>query len=200
MEITRIIFYSFSALALFSAAMMVLCKNPVKALLCLGLVFCAYAGLWVLLQAEFLAMILVLVYVGAIMVLFLFVVMMLDIEKSVLKEGRTFYFLLGIAAYFIMSGLLLYIVNPTLFGVEYYPEPMARSYSLNNLGLLLYTEYLYPFIIAGVLLLVAMIAAIALTLRKRPHSKKVVDLAAIQKTSKANRLRIVSMPSFREIP
>ncbi len=197
MEITRIIFYSFSALALLSACMMVLLKNPVKALLCLALVFCAYAGLWVVLQAEFLAMILVLVYVGAIMVLFLFVVMMLDVEKVILKQRLRAYAPMGILIYLMMSFSLIYMVKST-FGAQTYLQPMNVGYSLDNLGLLLYTEYLYPLILAGVLLLLAMIAAIALTLRKRPHSK-VVDLSTVSKVSKANRLRIIAMPSSREI-
>ncbi len=189
MPIERIIFYSFCSLALLSAAMMVMLRNPVKALLCLALVFVCNAALWLLLRAEFLSMILVLVYVGAIMVLFLFVVMMIDIESVELQKGLTRYFPLGIGAYLLMSVLLLYVVNATIFGLKGYPYPDQVPYSLKNLGVALYTDYLYALIVAGVLLLLAMIAAISLSFRKRENNKA-IDPSLQMKANKANRLRL----------
>ena len=189
MEIERIIFYSFSSLALLSAGMMLMLRNPVKALLCLALVFVCNAALWLLLRAEFLSMILVLVYVGAIMVLFLFVVMMIDIESVELQKGLTRYFPLGISAYLLMSVLLLYVVGATIFGLKRYPYPDQVPYSLHTLGVALYTDYLYPLIVAGVLLLLAMIAAISLSFRKREHNKAIYPSLQM-KASKANRLRL----------
>ena len=189
MEIERIIFYSFSSMALLSAGMMVMLRNPVKALLCLALVFVCNAALWLLLRAEFLSMILVLVYVGAIMVLFLFVVMMMDIESVELQKGLTRYFPLGIGAYLLMSVLLLYVVNATIFGLKRYPYPDQVPYSLKNLGVALYTDYLYPLIVAGVLLLLAMIAAISLSFRKRENNKA-IHPSLQMKANKANRLRL----------
>jgi NADH-quinone oxidoreductase subunit J len=189
MPIERIIFYSFSLLALLSAGMMVMLRNPVKALLSLALVFVCNAGLWLLLSAEFLSMILILVYVGAIMVLFLFVVMMIDIESVELQKGLTRHLPLGIVAYLLMSVLLLYVVGSTIFGLKRYPYPHQMPYSLKNLGVALYTDYLYPLTIAGVLLLLAMIAAISLSFRKRDNNKA-IDPSLQMKASKGNRLRL----------
>ncbi|MBP6104039.1 MAG: NADH-quinone oxidoreductase subunit J [Gammaproteobacteria bacterium] len=189
MPIERIIFYSFSLLALLSAGMMVMLRNPVKALLSLALVFVCHAALWLLLRAEFLSMILVLVYVGAIMVLFLFVVMMIDIESAIFQKGFTRYFPLGIGTYLLMSVLLLYVVSANTFGLKRYPYPDQAPYSLHTLGVTLYTDYLYPLVVAGVLLLLAMIAAISLSFRKRENNKA-IDPSLQIKASKANRLRL----------
>ncbi len=197
MPLENIIFYSFSVLALISAAMMVILRNPVKALLCLALVFVCNAVLWLLLRAEFLSMILILVYVGALMVLFLFVVMMIDIESTVLQRSLTRYFPLGIIAYLLMSAMLLYIVHPFMVGSTYARNPHSMpNHSLYTLGLLLYTDYLYPLVVAGVLLLVAMVAAISLSF-KRKANNKAIDPSLQMKANKANRLRFATKDPSR---
>ncbi len=202
MELTfqQLVFYGFSALLITSALMVILVRNSVKAVLFLVLCFVSTAGLWMLLQAEFLAVALVLVYVGAVMVLFLFVVMMLDVNFAAARHGfsRLLPMAIVVAAGFLY--LLYWIVGEHNFGLEHYaaPEPLEEGYSnVRELGKKLYTDYFYPFELAAVILLVAMVAAISLTFRgKRSRKSQNVDKQV--KVSKADRLRIISYDSHQD--
>lgn len=169
-NIQPLIFYAFSLLAIFAASMVVISKNPVRAVLFLVLTFFATAGLWMLLQAEFLAVTLVLVYVGAVMVLFLFVVMMLDVELTAVREGFSRFLPLGLLVAALVVFGLVFAVGAKQFGAHIVPIPALQAANFNQveqLGILLYTEFLYPLELSGVLLLVAIIAAISLTFRGR---------------------------------
>ena len=174
MNLEQIIFYAFSAVAIFAALMVIVSKHPVRAVLFLVLTFFATAGLWMFLEAEFLSVTLVLVYVGAVMVLFLFVVMMLDVELASIREGFARYLPLGLAVSAVVTVGLIYVVGAKNFGLDKIPlpkSPVGIGYSnVQALGTELYTHYLYPFLLAGVLLLVAMVAAISLTFRGRRES------------------------------
>lgn len=200
MNFQDIIFYIFSAILIVSALGVVTSRNPVYSALLLVLSFITCAGLWLLLEAEFLAITLVLVYVGAVMVLFLFVVMMLDINLAQLREGFWRWFPVGgIIALVIVAEIAL-IMSGSYFGLEEMPAPDPKSADYSNtkeLGRLLYTEYVYAFELAAVLLLVAMVAAIALTLRQR-EDKKSLDVAKQVSVKKSERLRIVAMPAEKK--
>ncbi len=170
MALEQIVFYFFSTILVASATLVVTLRNPVFCALSLVLAFFTSAGIWILLEAEFLALTLVLVYVGAVMVLFLFVVMMLDVNLTVLREGFARYLPFGLVIAIIVAAQLAFIVSPEEFGLEAMPAPAPHPEGYSNtreIGMVLYTEYLYPFEIASVILVVAIIAAIALTLRKR---------------------------------
>jgi NADH-quinone oxidoreductase subunit J len=191
----KIIFYIFAAIMVFGASMVITVRNPVRAALFLVLTFFASAAIWILLEAEFLAIVLVLVYVGAVMVLFLFVVMMLDINLARLKEGFIHYLPLGIAVAVLMAAMMILAVGPEYFGLAKVaaPTPHTADYSnTRELGDILYTVYVYPFEIAAVILLVAIVAAIALTLRRRPNVKvqKPEEQVAVKRN---DRVRMVSM-------
>jgi NADH-quinone oxidoreductase subunit J len=192
------LFYVFSAILLFAAFRVITARSPVYAALYLVLAFFTAACVWMLLKAEFLAISLVLVYVGAVMVLFLFVVMMLDVNVDALREGFWKHFpaagLVGVVIAFEMAAVLL-----GGFRVSDAPQADAAMLKLGNtklLGIEVYTQYLYPLQIAAVLLLVAIIAAIALTLRRRKDSKY-VDPGEQLKARKADRVRIIKMPPER---
>ncbi len=164
------IFYLFSTVLVLSAVAVITVRNPVFAALSLVLAFFTSAAIWILLEAEFLALTLILVYVGAVMVLFLFVVMMLDINLTVLREGFTRYLPVGLLVAIILVAQLGYIVGPARFGLDKFPAPTPHDAAYSNtkeLGSVLYTEYLLAFELAAVILVVAIVAAIALTLRKR---------------------------------
>ena len=200
MNFQDIIFYFFSAVLIASALGVVTVRNPVYSALLLVLAFVTSAGLWLLLEAEFLAITLVLVYVGAVMVLFLFVVMMLDINLDKLREGFWKWFPLGGVVALVMVVEIAMIMFGKHFSLEEMPapEPKAADYSnTKELGRVLYTEYVYAFELAAVLLLVAMVAAIALTLRHR-EDKKSLDIAKQVSVKKEDRLRIVSMPADKK--
>lgn len=170
MTFEELVFYCFSAVLIISATLVVTLRNPVFCALSLVLAFFTSAGIWVLLEAEFLALTLMLVYVGAVMVLFLFVVMMLDINLTVLREGFARYLPFGLVVAIVMVAQLALIVGPKQFGLDkmLVPLPHGADYSnTEEIGSVLYTIYLYPFEIASVILLVAIIAAIALTHRRR---------------------------------
>ena len=191
----KIIFYIFAAIMVFGASMVITVRNPVRAVLFLVLTFFASAAIWILLEAEFLAIVLVLVYVGAVMVLFLFVVMMLDINLARLKEGFIHYLPLGIAVAILMAAMMVLAVGPKYFGLDKIAAPARHAADYSNtreLGDLLYTVYVYPFEIAAVILLVAIVAAIALTLRHRPNvkSQRPEDQVAVKRK---DRVRMVSM-------
>lgn len=195
MGVELVTFYVFAAILVFAATMVVTVRNPVFAALFLVLAFFTSAGIWILLEAEFLALTLVLVYVGAVMVLFLFVVMMLDINLAVLKEGFTKYMPVGLIVAIALVIQLAMIVGPEQFGLDKVesPVPHAADYSnTKELGRVLYTVYLYPFEIASVILLVAIIAAIALTLRKR-RDKYLMPPEEQVAVKRADRVRLVKM-------
>ncbi len=169
MDIQSAFFYVFSAVLLFAAFRVITARNPVHAALFLVLAFFQASGIWMLLKAEFLSITLVLVYVGAVMVLFLFVVMMLDINLDTLRQGFWRHFPLA-ASLGAVVALELAAVLMGGFRISDVPA-QGDLPNTQELGQLLYTEYLYPVEVAAVILLVAMIAAIALTLRKRKDSK-----------------------------
>jgi NADH-quinone oxidoreductase subunit J len=190
MDFALILFYAFGALLLGSALLVVMVRNPVHAALFLVLAFVTAAALWMLLYAEFLAITLVLVYVGAVMVLFLFVVMMLDINIDLLREGfwrnAPLAALVGLLMAFEMAALLLRGSK----GVAAVGAPAVNASNTKALGAVLYTDYVFPFELAAVILLVAIIAAIALTLRHRKETK--YQSPATQLAVKSTeRLRIV---------
>lgn len=195
MGIEKFIFYVFALLMIASATMVITVRNPVRAALFLVLTFFSSAIIWMLLEAEFLAIALVLVYVGAVMVLFLFVVMMLDINIARLREGFIRYLPFGAAVALLMAGMIVSVVGPGHFGLDKIAEPARHMANYNNtheLGSVLYTQYVYPFEIAAVILLVAIVAAIALTLRRRPTTKyqKPEEQISVRRD---DRVRLVSM-------
>jgi NADH-quinone oxidoreductase subunit J len=198
--IEAIIFYVFAAMTVASATAVVTVRNPIHAALFLVLAFFTSAIIWMTLEAEFLAIILVLVYVGAVMVLFLFVVMMLDINIARLREGFIQYLPIGIGVAVVMLLLMLGVVTGDIFSSEAMSEPAAKAADYSNtkaLGSVLYTEYVFAFEVAAVILLVAIVAAISLTMRKRPQTKYQKPSDQI-KVRKADRLRIVKMPPSSE--
>ncbi|MDP1927995.1 MAG: NADH-quinone oxidoreductase subunit J [Thiobacillus sp.] len=200
MTYTTAIFYFFAAILVFAGLRVITARNPVHAALFLVLAFFTAAGLWMLLEAEFLAITLVLVYVGAVMVLFLFVVMMLDINLDKLREGFWDYLpLAGFVSVLLMTEMALILGSRHFgLGVMATPEPHPAAYSnTKELGRLLYTDYVYAFELAAVILLVAIVAAIALTLRRRKDSKY-IDPAEQVKVKRNDRLRIVKMQAVKK--
>ncbi len=173
MSSQQVIFYIFSAILLFSGVMVITSRHPVRGVLFLVLCFFASSALWMMVQAEFLALVLIFVYVGAVMTLFLFVVMMLNIDLVPLRESFVRYLPLGILVMTLLVALMLMVMGPQYFGLSHYKMTMnAANYSnVKQLGRVLYTYYTYPFEIAAMLLLVAIIAAISLAFRGRHGSK-----------------------------
>ncbi|HSI95699.1 MAG: NADH-quinone oxidoreductase subunit J [Methylophilaceae bacterium] len=193
------VFYALAAILLFAGLRVITTRNPVQAALFLVLAFFTAAGIWLLLEAEFLAIVLVLVYVGAVMVLFLFVVMMLDINLDKLREGFWDYAPLAGFVGVLMALEMVMVLGSKHFGYAV-PEKHGADYSNTaELGRLLYTDYVYPFEIASVILLVAIVAAIALTLRRRVGIKH-NDPAKQVQVKRADRIRMVSMPAEKDEP
>jgi NADH-quinone oxidoreductase subunit J len=194
------LFYIFSAVLLLAALRVITARSTVHAVLFLVLAFFSASCIWMLLQAEFLAITLVLVYVGAVMVLFLFVVMMLDINTDRLRQGFWRHLTLaGLVGVVIALEMALVLMRG--FRLQA-PVSTAKALEVGNtrlLGIELYTQYLYPLQLAAVLLLVAIIAAIALTLRARKDSRH-MDPSQQVRARKADRLRIVKMPAVVETP
>ncbi len=195
------LFYVFSAVLLLASFRVITARSTVHAALFLVLAFFSAACIWMLLRAEFLAIALVLVYVGAVMVLFLFVVMMLDINSDQFREGFWKHFpvagMVGVVIALEMAFVLMRGFQPSQA-----PVPDAKALQMGNtrlLGIEMYTHYLYPLQIAAVLLLVAIIAAIALTLRRRKDSRS-QDPGQQVRAKKADRLRLVKMPPVVETP
>jgi NADH-quinone oxidoreductase subunit J len=193
-----VVFYVFAGILLLSALRVITARNPVHAALALVLAFFTAAGIWLLLRAEFLAITLVLVYVGAVMVLFLFVVMMLDVNLERLREG--FWKNLPTAA--VVGGVMAFEMVAMLasrhFGTATGTRVVPPDYSnTKELGRVLYTQYVYAFEIAAVILLVAIIAAIALTLRRRKDTKA-QDPARQVAARREERVRLVQMPSEKD--
>lgn len=197
MSYELLLFWVFGAVMVAAATAVITVRNPVHAALFLVLTFFTSAAIWLLMEAEFLAIALVLVYVGAVMVLFLFVVMMIDINIARMREGFARYLPVGIVVAVVMAVEMFLVVGAKNFGFDRF-GPMQRhgaDYSnTEQLATVLYTEFYYPFEVAGVILLVAILAAITLTLRKRPDSKY-QDPSRQVRVSKSDRLRIVKMPS-----
>ena len=200
MDFKTALFYVFAAIMILASTRVITAKNPVHAALFLVLAFFNAAGIWMLLKAEFLAIVLVLVYVGAVMVLFLFVVMMLDINIDKLREGFWGYLPLatGIGALIVLE--MAMVLWRSFLSFE--QQPAAASASMGTtkaLGKLIYTQYVYAFEIAGTILLVAIIAAVALTLRRRKDSKH-FDPGQAVRVKRNDRLRIVKMDAVVERP
>lgn len=191
------VFYVLAAMLVFAASMVITVRNPVHAALFLVLAFFTSAGLWLLLEAEFLAIALVLVYVGAVMVLFLFVVMMLDINLAPLREGFTRYLPVGALVAAVVVVELALVVGSGRFGLESMPAPERQGPEYSNtkaLGGVLYTDYVYPFEVAAVILLVAIVAAIVLTMRRRAGVKYQRPEEQVR-VRREDRVRLVSMAS-----
>jgi NADH-quinone oxidoreductase subunit J len=190
-----IFFSTFALIVILSAIGVILSRNPVYSALFLVLAFVTSAVLWMLLEAEFLAVVLVLVYVGAVMVLFLFVIMMLDINVETMKEGLTRYAPVGVLVALVMAAELatvFWIRNAGLPVLENPPPNPAGYSNTKELGSILYTEYVYAFELASFVLLLAIVAAIVLTMRRRP-GLKVQDITAQVRVRREDRVRLVSM-------
>lgn len=192
-----IFFYAFAGLLVISAFRVVTARNPVHAALFLVLAFFCASGLWMLLKAEFLSLALILVYVGAVMVLFLFVVMMLDLDiENLRRDYKKFLpvaFLMGAVIVLELSIVLIRSFVGTTTPVQPMLEEMATS-NTHALGMLIFVDYVYAFEVAGVILLVAIIAAVALTLRNRKDSKS-QNIHQQVNVNSADRMRIVKMDS-----
>ena len=203
MDVKTALFYAFSAVLLFAGFRVITARNPVHAALYLVLAFFQAAMIWMLLKAEFLSITLVLVYVGAVMVLFLFVVMMLDIDMDSVRTGFWKHFPLA-AGMAVLIALEMAAVLLKGFGLRDEPQAVADASAaqVSNtqaLGQLLYTEYVYPLEVAAAILLVAMIAAIALTLRQRKDSKFVSPSDQVRVKSK-DRLSVLKMAATQVAP
>jgi len=196
MEFKTFVFYFVSAILVFASLRVVTSRNPVHAALFLVLAFFSASGVWMLLQAEFLAISLVLVYVGAVMVLFLFVVMMLDINIDRLREGFWSYLPLG-----SIIALLMVLEMGLVLGGSYFdlfeksvPQSGASESNVQAIGRLMFTDYVYPFELASVILLVGIVAAIALTYRGKKENKAVSPSKQVFVKAK-DRLRVLQMPA-----
>ena len=195
-----VVFYLFGAMIVGAGIGVITARNPVHASMFLVLAFVSCAFLWMLLEAEFLAIVLVLVYVGAVMVLFLFVVMMLDVKIEQVRAGFTRYAPLGIAVVLLIVAQLGYVVWVRTQDMNFMSEPPRAPADYSNteaLGSVLYTEYVYPFELAAVLLLVAIVAAITLTMRKRP-GLKVQDVARQVSVRREDRVRLVKVDAEKD--
>ena len=199
MGFEKFLFYVFALVLVFAAVRVITVRNPVHAALFLVLAFFTSAALWLLIEAEFLAIVLVLVYVGAVMVLFLFVIMMLDINVAPLREGFIRYLPVGAAVALIIVIEMALVVGSSYFSTDQF-SLVARAADYSNtkeLGGVLYTFYVYPFEIASVILLVAIIAAISLTMRRR-EGTKYQNPAQQVRVSRDDRVRLVRMASEKK--
>ena len=200
MEFKTFVFYFLAAIMVFAALKVITARNPVHAALYLVLTFFNAGGLWLLLQAEFLAITLVMVYVGAVMVLFLFVVMMLDINLDRLREGFWSYLPVGALVGVLMLVEMVMILGGPYFGLDAMPAPPAAAETYSNtreLGRVLYTDYVYAFELASLVLLVAMVAAVALTLRKREGLKYIQPSQQVSVT-REGRVELVKMQAEKQ--
>lgn len=200
MNIEAIFFWVFAAILCGAALRVITAKNPVHAVLFLVLSFFSSAALWLMLRAEFLAISLVLVYVGAVMVLFIFVVMMLDIDIEKMRAGMRSYLPVGL----LVGGLMALEMLLVILKVFWLPGVPQAQYpaQYNNtmaLGGMLYTEYVYPFEIAAVILLIAIVAAIALTLRRRKDTRQ-LDPSVQLRVKRQDRVKLVSIPAIASDP
>ncbi|MBB1074306.1 NADH-quinone oxidoreductase subunit J [Rhodoferax sp. 4810] len=198
MGFEKLLFYIFAAVTLFAASMVITRRNPVLSALYLVMAFVSSAALWLLLEAEFLGIVLILVYVGAVMVLFLFVVMMLNIDVATLRARFIHYLPLGLIVAGIMVFDMFLVLGPADFGLDQFAKPQSQPADYNNtaaLGQILYTTYLYQFEIAAVILLVAIVAAIRLTLRHRPETKYQDPSNQVRVRKGSDRVRLITMPA-----
>ena len=200
MEFKTFIFYFLAVIMVFAALRVITSRNPVQAALFLVLTFFNAAGIWLLLNAEFLAMTLVLVYVGAVMVLFLFVVMMLDINLDRIRQGLWSYLPVGALIGILLLLEMVMVLGGSYFGLDAMPVPPAASQGYSNtreLGRVLYTDYVYAFELASLVLLVAMVSAVTLTLRKRKGIRYMApaDQVAVRRE---DRVELVKMQSENE--
>jgi len=202
MSFQLIVFYAFAAWLIFAALMVISSKNSVKAALFLVLSFASASAIWLLLEAEFLALSLIVVYVGAVMVLLLFVVMMMDVDYAALRQG----FVRKVPFAILISGgffaLLYSFINRGDFSAEIYNAPASKPADYSNikaLGQVLYEDYVIAFEVAAVILLVAIVAAIALTFRGRRNRKAQV-IAKQLAANKQNRLRVVKVEPVKPVP
>ena len=200
MEFKTFIFYFLTVIMVFAALRVITSRNPVQAALFLVLTFFNAAGIWLLLNAEFLAMTLVLVYVGAVMVLFLFVVMMLDINLDRIRQGFWSYLPVGALIGILLLLEMVMVLGGSYFGLDAMPVPPAASQGYSNtreLGRVLYTDYVYAFELASLVLLVAMVSAVTLTLRKRKGIRYMApaDQVAVRRE---DRVELVKMQSENE--
>ena len=194
MSFTGFLFYFFAIIQVFAAVRVITAKNPVHAALFLVLTFVSASALWLLLEAEFLGIVLVLVYVGAVMVLFLFVVMMLDINIAELRAGFISYLPVGLLVAVAMVVMMGLVLTQNIFQQE---APAPAALAENNteaLGSVLYTDYVYSFELAAVILLVAIVAAITLTMRRRPGTKH-QNISKQVRVRREDRIRLVDMKS-----
>ncbi len=196
MELTTSIFYAFALVLVLSALKVITAKNPVHSALFLVLSFFTAAAIWMLLKAEFLAILLVLVYVGAVMVLFLFVVMMIDIDiEHLRRDFWTYVPLASVVGALIIAEMAIVLVRNFIGTTVPVPANGSLEPGYSNtaaLGKLIYTDYIYAFEVAGIILLVAIIAAVALTLRRR-KDVKAQDVSAQLRTRRDDRVRLVPM-------
>jgi NADH-quinone oxidoreductase subunit J len=200
--LVQILFWVFAATLTVSALAMITVRNPVHAALLLVLCFFTSASIWLLIEAEFLAVVLILVYVGAVMVLFLFVVMMLDINVEELRRGITRYAWLGGVVAGVVVFQIVSVVWTRSLGVDVTAGAATKPADYSNtaeLGQKLYTEYVYSFELAAVLLLIAIIAAISLTMRKRANLKQ-QDVAKQVAVRREDRVRIVQVAAEKPAP
>jgi NADH-quinone oxidoreductase subunit J len=198
MNIQLLAFYFFAFFAVLGALLVISLRNPVHAVLSLVMTFFSVACIWMLLDAEFLALALIVVYVGAVMVLFLFVVMMLDIKVAVAREGFIRYLPVGIGVALIMLAEMIALIGVRAMQVAPPPNPATMHGESNVawIGQALYTHYLLPFEVAAVILTVGIVAAVALTLRQRTgvrHQSAAQQVAVVAR----DRVRLVSMPAER---
>lgn len=196
MEFKTFVFYFLATILVYASLRVVTLRNPVHAALHLILAFFSASGLWILLQAEFLAIALVLVYVGAVMVLFLFVVMMLDINLDRLREGFWSYLPLGSIVALLMVAEMSLVLGASYFDLLESGVPQTKSgfSNVQAVGRLLFTDYVYPFELASIILLVGIVAAVALTLRGKRKSKSVSPSQQVFVKAK-DRIRVLQMPS-----
>ncbi|NYE22969.1 NADH-quinone oxidoreductase subunit J [Pigmentiphaga litoralis] len=197
---TAILFYLFAAILVLAALRIITTRSPVTAAMHLVLAFFTAAMIWMLLKAEFLSILLVLVYVGAVMVLFLFVVMMLDIDTSKMREGFKSYLPVGLSVGAIMVVEMSFVLARAYWVPEAGPAPVAADFNNTRaIGIAMYTDYVFAVEVAAVLLLVGMVSAISLTLRRRSDVKVTRSSDQIRVRAK-DRVRIVKMTSQTEQP
>ena len=196
MEFKTFVFYFLSAIPVFAGLRVITARNPVHAALYLVLAFFSASGVWMLLQAEFLAIALVLVYVGAVMVLFLFVVMMLDINLDRLREGFWSYLPLGAIIALLMVAEMALVLGGNYLGLfeSNVAQAGADTSNVQSVGRLMFTEYMYPFELASVILLVGIVAAVALTQREKRKNKS-VDASRQVFVKARDRVRVLQMPA-----
>lgn len=193
MLVQQIVFYLTASVLVFSGLMMILSRNPVRSALFLVLAFVASSVLWILLEAEFLALVLVFVYVGAVMTLFLFVVMMLYLDWQHIRGGFVRHLPVGALIVAAMVGLMIFVISPNHFGLLLPVEHGPGYSNIKELGEVLYTQYAYPFELAAVLLLVAIVSAISLSHHGKAKNKT-QDITKQVKATPDERVRLVKMP------